>query len=159
MSISGPTRKDKIEQLRPISGNRGASIIGPRSPSREAENRDVLVPPSTDHGTLGNLRWSFADSHMHLAPGGWGRQTTIRELPTSQQTAGVNMRLTAGGVREMHWHQAAEWAFMLKGRARITAIDQEGRAPFAITVAVVVTAAIALREDCVPEPAALAVAD
>jgi oxalate decarboxylase len=65
---------------------------------------------------------------MHLSPGGWGRQTTIRELPTSPQVAGVNMRLTPGGVREMHWHQAAEWAYMLKGRARITAIDQEGRA-------------------------------
>jgi oxalate decarboxylase len=33
------------------------------------------------------------------------------------------MRL--GGVREMHWHKAAEWAYMLK--ARITAIDQDGR--------------------------------
>ena len=38
------------------------------------------------------------------------------------------MRLTPGGVREMHWHSAAEWAYMLKGLARITAIDQEGRA-------------------------------
>jgi oxalate decarboxylase len=28
----------------------------------------------------------------------------------------------------MHWHKAAEWAFMLRGRARITAIDQDGRA-------------------------------
>jgi oxalate decarboxylase len=112
----------------PIRGNAGASVIGPRNPSREAENRDVIVSPSTDHGTLGNLRWSFADSHMHLSPGGWGRQTTIRELPTSPEIAGVNMRLKPGGVREMHWHQAAEWAYMLKGRARITAIDQEGRA-------------------------------
>src|SRR3981081_4907166 len=38
------------------------------------------------------------------------------------------MRLTPGGVREMHWHKAAEWAYMLEGRARITAIDEEGRA-------------------------------
>ena len=38
------------------------------------------------------------------------------------------MRLKPGGVREMHWHQAAEWAYMLKGKARITAIDQDGRA-------------------------------
>src|SRR5438270_12293777 len=112
----------------PIRGNAGASVIGPRNPSREAENRDVILSPSTDHGTLGNLRWSFADSHMHLSPGGWGRQTTIRELPTAPELAGVNMRLKPGGVREMHWHQAAEWAYMLKGRARITAIDQEGRA-------------------------------
>src|SRR2546423_8548468 len=112
----------------PIRGNDAASVIGPRNPSREAENPDIIVSPSTDHGTVGNMRWSFADSHMHLSPGGWGRQTTIRELPTAPELAGVNMRLKAGGVREMHWHQAAEWAYMLKGRARITAIDQEGRA-------------------------------
>lgn len=37
------------------------------------------------------------------------------------------MRLAAGGVRELHWHDAAEWALMLSGNARITAIDNEGR--------------------------------
>jgi oxalate decarboxylase len=36
------------------------------------------------------------------------------------------MRLNAGGVRELHWHKAAEWAFMLYGKARITAIDPQG---------------------------------
>jgi oxalate decarboxylase len=39
----------------------------------------------------------------------------------------VDMRLTAGGVRELHWHTAAEWAFMLYGTARITCIDADGR--------------------------------
>ncbi|MCU1286710.1 MAG: oxalate decarboxylase [Acidobacteriales bacterium] len=112
----------------PIRGNQGASIMGPTNPSREAENQDTLVPPSMDHGTMANMRWSFADSHMHLSEGGWGRQTTMRELPSAKEAAGVNMRLTAGGVRELHWHTAAEWAYMLKGRARITAIDQDSRA-------------------------------
>jgi oxalate decarboxylase len=37
------------------------------------------------------------------------------------------MRLTAGGVRELHWHTAAEWAFMLYGTARITCIDADGK--------------------------------
>ncbi|MDB6125604.1 MAG: oxalate decarboxylase [Pedosphaera sp.] len=111
----------------PIRGKDGASILGPRNPCREAENPDTIVSPATDHGSMGNMRWSFADSHMHLTPGGWGRQTTVRELPTSPEIAGVNMRLKAGGVRELHWHKAAEWAFMIKGRARITAIDQDGR--------------------------------
>src|ERR1700681_3426451 len=115
-------------QVQPISGDRGAAIIGPTNPAREAQNPDLLVPPRVDHGTLPNLRWSFADSHMHLSPGGWGRQTTARELPVATELAGVNMRLKAGAVREMHWHKAAEWAFMLKGRARITAIDQHGHA-------------------------------
>ena len=50
--------------------------------------------------TVPNLRWSYADSHNHLEPGGWGRQTTIRELPVAKTIAGVNMRLTPGGVRE-----------------------------------------------------------
>jgi oxalate decarboxylase len=115
-------------RLQPISGRTGATIIGPSNPAREAQNPDVLVPPPVDHGTLANLRWSFADSHMHLSDGGWGRQTTARELPIATEVAGVNMRLTPGGVRELHWHKAAEWAYMLKGLARITAIDQDGRA-------------------------------
>src|SRR5207237_443560 len=68
---------------------------------------------------------SFADSHMHLEEGGWGRQTTARELPSAPEIAGVNMRLTPGGVRELHWHKSAEWAYMLKGLARITAVDQD----------------------------------
>ena len=117
-----------VDRPQPISGRMGATIIGPTNPAREAENPDTLVPPRVDHGTMANLRWSFADSHMHLSEGGWARQTTARELPIATEVAGVNMRLTPGGVREMHWHNAAEWAYMLKGLARITAIDQEGRA-------------------------------
>jgi oxalate decarboxylase len=37
------------------------------------------------------------------------------------------MRLNAGGIRELHWHKAAEWAYMLYGNARITAVDADGR--------------------------------
>jgi oxalate decarboxylase len=122
------TARGSTNTPQPISGNLGAPIIGPSNPAREGQNPDTLAPPRQDHGTVPNLRWSFADSHMHLAPGGWGRQTTTRELPISTQIAGVSMRLKAGGVRELHWHKAAEWAYMLKGRARITAIDQGGRA-------------------------------
>src|SRR4030081_3063581 len=56
-----------------------------------------------------------------------GREATIRELPISKTMAGVNMRLKAGGVRELHWHKEAEWSYMLKGKARITAVDELGR--------------------------------
>jgi oxalate decarboxylase len=38
------------------------------------------------------------------------------------------MRLAAGDVRELHWHQAAEWAFMNYGNCRITVLDTSGRA-------------------------------
>ncbi len=106
---------------------KGADILGPQNRPRAAEEPFTLAPPATDHGTMPNLKWSFADSHMRLETGGWARQTTIRELPVSKAMAGVNMRLKAGAVREMHWHKEAEWAYMIAGRARITAIDQDGR--------------------------------
>jgi oxalate decarboxylase len=105
----------------------GGSDLGPRNVVLDRQNPDILVPPSTDHGTLPNLRFSFSDAHMRLETGGWTRQVTVRELGVSKDIAGVNMRLNAGGVRELHWHKAAEWAFMLYGTARITAIDAEGR--------------------------------
>ncbi len=105
----------------------GGTDPGPRNLMRDEQNPDIFVPPSTDHGTLPNLRFSFSDAHMRLETGGWTRQVTVRELGVSKNIAGVNMRLNAGGVRELHWHKAAEWAFMLYGSARITAIDAEGR--------------------------------
>ena len=94
---------------------------------REAQNPDLLNPPATDSGTLPNLRFSFADAHVRQSSGGWTRQVTARELGVSKSIAGVNMRLNAGGVRELHWHKQAEWSYMLYGTARITAIDPQGR--------------------------------
>ena len=105
----------------------GGTDPGPRNLERARQNPDILVPPSTDHGTLPNLRFSFSDAHMRLESGGWTRQVTVRELGVSKDIAGVNMRLNAGGTRELHWHKAAEWAYMLYGTARITAIDPQGR--------------------------------
>jgi oxalate decarboxylase len=113
--------------VQPMRGTEGSPIIGPTNPAREAQNLDRLAPPSTDHGTIPNLKWSFADSHNKLEGGGWARQTTVREMPIAIGLACVNMRLEAGVVREMHWHKPAEWAYMIKGRARVTAVDEEGR--------------------------------
>jgi oxalate decarboxylase len=59
--------------------------------------------------------------------GGWGREITTRELPVAKDIAGVNMRLKPGGIRELHWHKEAEWAYMIVGTARVTAVDSEGR--------------------------------
>ena len=93
-----------------------AAPIPARATSDRAQNPDILVPPPTDHGTLPNLQFPFSASHMRLELGGWTRQVTERELGISKDIAGVNMRLNAGGVRELHWHKAAEWAYMLDGR-------------------------------------------
>lgn len=36
------------------------------------------------------------------------------------------MRLDEGVIRELHWHNEAEWAFMIAGKARVTGLDTEG---------------------------------
>jgi oxalate decarboxylase len=104
----------------------GGSDPGPRDLTRDRENPDMLNPPSTDQGTLPSLRFSFADAHTRQTDGGWTRQVTQREFGISTTLAGVEMRLDAGSIRELHWHKQAEWAYMLYGTARITAIDQDG---------------------------------
>jgi oxalate decarboxylase len=111
----------------PVRGDDGATILGPHNIAIERQNPDLLVPPRSDHGTVPNLKYSFAAAHNRVLSGGWAREVTIRELPVSEAIAGVNMRLKPGGIREMHWHKEAEWAYMLAGRARITAVDEEGR--------------------------------
>jgi oxalate decarboxylase len=113
--------------MEPIRGNDGASILGPRNVPLERENPDHVAAPLTDSGTVPNLKFSFAAAHNRLLPGGWAREVTVRELPAATELAGVNMRLEAGGVRELHWHKEAEWAYMLAGSARITAVDEQGR--------------------------------
>lgn len=105
----------------------GATDPGPRDIMRDIENPDMLVPPATDAGLLPNLKFSFSDTSMVLKMGGWSREITARELPVATTLAGVNMRLTPGGVREVHWHIASEWSYMLSGSARVTAVDQCGR--------------------------------
>ncbi len=111
----------------PIQGNLGATILGPRNLPLERENPDLLVSPQTDHGTVPNLKFSFALARNRVLTGGWSREVTVRELPVAIELAGVNMRLKPGGIRELHWHKEAEWSYMLAGRARITAVDQDGR--------------------------------
>lgn len=105
----------------------GGPDLGPRDVMRDIQNPDMLVPPATDNGLLPNLKMSFSDTHMQLNHGGWSREITVRDLPIATTLAGVNMSLTPGGVRELHWHQQSEWAYMIWGTARITSVDQNGR--------------------------------
>jgi oxalate decarboxylase len=114
-------------QPQPQRGSDGATNPGPHNDPLEQENPDSLAPPSTDAGDLPNLKFSFDAAHTRLTDGGWTRQVTVRELPIATTIAGVEMRLKPGAIREMHWHSAGEWALMLAGSARVTAVDAGGR--------------------------------
>jgi oxalate decarboxylase len=116
---------DPIPQ--PKQDKKGGVDRGPRNLELDRQNPDLLSPPSTDHGTVPNLKFSFSMVHTRMEEGGWTRQVTQRELPVATEMAGVEFGLEPGGYREVHWHTSSEWAYVLKGSCRIGAVDQEGR--------------------------------
>ena len=106
----------------------GLTDTGPKNPALANQFPSFESPPPTDVGEM-QLFWSsFNNAPKRIQNGGWARQVTKSDFAISDAVSGVNMRLGPGGVREMHWHRAAEWAVMTNGRCRVTVLDAKGRA-------------------------------
>src|SRR5579871_4331820 len=58
--------------------------------------------------------------------GGWAREVTTRGLPLATDIAGAHLFIKAGGAREMHWHNSAEWAYVVDGHCQVTIVDPDG---------------------------------
>ena len=112
-----------------INAKNPASLTdpGPQTPAIRDQLQSAFTPPPTDVGSLPQIWASFNTAPRRIQNGGWARQVTQADFPISTTIAGVNMRLTVGGIRELHWHQAAEWAFMTYGNCRVTVLDPQGR--------------------------------
>ena len=100
----------------------------PKDQPLDDQNPSSVWSPETDAGGQPPFKYPFSFSHKRQESGGWTRQVTVRDMPISKKMAGVQMRLIPGAFRELHWHVGAEWAFMIQGKARITAVDAQGRA-------------------------------
>jgi oxalate decarboxylase len=106
---------------------------GPKNPDLGKHFPSAQFPPATDVGGL-PMDWaSFNNAPKRIQNGGWARQVTADDFRISKEISGVNMRLSAGGIRELHWHQQAEWAIMTYGACRVTILDAQGR-PFVADV-------------------------
>src|SRR5277367_4152507 len=129
LSASDAAGQDQKQDQKPYptKGDKSSSAPGPGNAAIDAQNPDSFLPPPTDAGGVQTFKYPFGISHKRMQEGGWSREVTVRELAVSKSIAGVDMRLTAGGVRELHWHTAAEWSIMLYGNARITGLDAEGK--------------------------------
>jgi oxalate decarboxylase len=114
------------EDTRKAESDHSTSNPGPENNVLFHENPNTNTPPPTDHGDIGPIWYSFDLARKRVEEGGWTHQVTQRELPSSTDIAGVNMRLTAGSFRELHWHTADEWAIMLYGNARVTVLNPDG---------------------------------
>jgi oxalate decarboxylase len=114
------------EDTRKAEGDHSSSDPGQENKPLLDENPNSNMPPPTDHGDVGPIWYSFDLVKKRVEEGGWTHQVTQRELSSSSEITGVNMRLTRGSFRELHWHTADEWAFMLYGNARVTVLNPDG---------------------------------
>src|SRR6202047_917007 len=106
---------------------RSISDPGPQNPAIRDQFPSAFSQPATDVGSM-PLTWaSFNNAPRRIQDGGWAREVTQADFAISTEISGVNMRLPSGGIRELHWHQAAEWAYMTYGHCRVTVIDPTGR--------------------------------
>ena len=125
-AFAGVANAQQREDTHKAEGDHSSSDPGQENKPLLDENPNSNMPPPTDHGDVGPIWYSFDLVKKRVEEGGWTHQVTQRELPTSTEITGVNMRLTRGSYRELHWHTADEWAMMLNGNARVTVLSPDG---------------------------------
>lgn len=98
----------------------------------EKLNPDLYAPPAEDAGDVDNLHWPMGLSYNRpgLGRAGFARQQNVNQLPAATQMAGVDMKLSPYAYRELHWHQANEWAYIFNGSARVGAVNDDGQTTY-----------------------------
>jgi oxalate decarboxylase len=122
LAVNAQEKSDTVK----ADHDHSASNPGPENKPLLDQNPSTNLPPPTDHGNIEPVWYSFDLTHKRVQEGGWTNQVTQRELRASTDIAGVRMRLTAGSFRELHWHTANEWAYMLNGTARVSVLNPDG---------------------------------
>ena len=107
-----------------------ASLVGLTAAADEDFPFKNNVPdPLLSGKELPTFKFELEKSQGRVIDGSFGKEATVEQLPISKGIAGVSMKLQPGAMRELHWHAtAAEWAFVIEGRARTTVIDPQGNA-------------------------------
>jgi len=70
---------------------------------------------------------SLDKAPIKATSGGWAREVTTRSLPLATGIAGAHLFVNAGGAREMHWHNSAEWAYVVEGHCQVSVVDPQGQ--------------------------------
>lgn len=111
----------------PTRLGKGYKFLSNSNHELDKQNVDNVAPPTTDQGTIMNLKWSMSLSHTTLLDGGWVREQTVTDLPPSKDLAAAEIAMAPFAYRELHWHKVAEWGYVLGGNGRLTAIDEDGK--------------------------------
>lgn len=84
------------------------------------------VQPPTDHCEAVPVWYSFNLVRDRGQEGGWTREVTERELLSPRSAVGIRVRLEEGAYSELHSHTTDQWAYLLRGNARVTIMDENG---------------------------------
>ena len=100
----------------------------PRAVGDDADARLRAGPGSARRRGPASFRYALGEEQAKQFDGGWAKEATVVQFPVSETLAGVLMQLDPGALRELHWHaNAAEWAYVIDGRCRVTTIDPDNR--------------------------------
>ena len=89
----------------------------------EPARRMATIPRKAGEAPL--FTASLDGGPIKATSGGWAREVTTRQLPIATGIAGAHLFVGPGGLREMHWHNSAEWAYVMDGHCQLTIIDPE----------------------------------
>src|SRR5258708_6795859 len=91
-----------LPPTRAAKGTTPASLTdpGPQNPAIADQFPAAVSPPATSTNDMQQFWASFNNSAKRIQNGGWARQVTQYDFQISEPIAGVNMRLTSGGIRE-----------------------------------------------------------
>src|SRR5260221_6575143 len=102
----------------------------PPPPENVGRTAEYYVPPASDFvpliprrsGDPVTFTASLDKSPIKATSGGWARDITTKGLPIATDIAGAHLFLSAGGIREMHWHNSAESAYVFSGHCQVTVV-------------------------------------
>lgn len=126
-------RRVFIQSIALGAGVLGASQTAMAAPDGHAAGYDVApaseflktIPRKSGDGVA--FTASLDKGPIKATSGGWAREVTTRTLPLATGIAGAHLFVNAGGAREMHWHNSAEWAYIVDGHCQVTVVDPQGQ--------------------------------
>jgi oxalate decarboxylase len=124
--MAGMSRRNVIGGIAVTGGLTVAQMGATRAAADAGQPPFGPAPGPLSGKELPSFRFPLGSQPPKAYDGGWAKEATVAEFPVSQALAGVLMQLSPGALRELHWHaNAAEWAYVIKGRCRVTTIDPQ----------------------------------
>ena len=127
--MSEINRRELLGTAAAIAGGLSvSSLVSRKTHAVQSEGMEEAKEDVKGSDILPSFRFAMEAQKGRIYEGGSAKEASVAEFPVSKGLAGVSMRLKPGGLRELHWHaNAAEWAYMIRGHARITIIDPDER--------------------------------